>query len=429
MVSEHIKKISKDSYLVLILNAINYFSSFILAVLIARYLGIEIFGEYSLIFAFVLTLGIVSDFGLSTLLIRKLGESKINAVEIILNFNLLKIILSVIIMASVFILAFLFFNKIFYPAFFAGLFMILPRSLMSTFEASLRSFRNQKYPVIIKSVNSFIQLAVSFLLLKSGYGLLIIMLCILALDFAALFMLMLANKKVMMEFRSSGENNSIVKDAISSGINLKSIIRESSVFFINNFLMLSIKGMNVILLGYFSTAVSVGIYSAGSRFANGIGLFSGALFNSFYPVISNIKNDMKTKTEVTKKFLFYSFMLGLLISVLVYILSEYLIDLSFKTGESVIVLKILSFTMIPVLIYTVTQSFLFSVYNEIFLTRILIIAWSLNIILSIILIKLYDYTGCAIALTFTEIFLMFTQLIKFKSDINKPDLLLTHSNL
>ncbi len=420
MVKEHIKKISEGSALVLILNAVNYLSSFILAVLVSRFLGIKALGDYSLIFAFVLILGIISDFGLSTLLIRKLGENKCNAGEIIFNFNMIKIFISVILISLTFISAYLFFEKIFFPAFFIGVFLILPRSLMSTYEASLRSFQNQKYPVMIKCMNSFLQLVISYFLLINGYGLTGIFLCILILDFIALIILMLANTNVMDKLRLNKKDENIMNSEQNFIEKSVSILKESSVFLVNNFLMLSIKGLNVILLGYFSTAASVGIYSAGSRFVNGIGLFSGALFNSFYPVISNIKNDHKTKTEVTKKFIMYSFALGLIITVPVYLFSGYLIDLTFKTEESVIVLKILSFTMIPVLVYTITQSFLFSVYNEKFLTRILIIAWSLNIILSIIMIRLFNYTGCAMALTFTEVFLMITQLIKFRYDISKP---------
>ena len=51
--------------------------------------------------------------------------------------------------------------------------------------------------------------------------------------------------------------------------------------------------------------------------------------------------------------------------------------------------------------------------------KILIVAWILNIILSIILIKSYDYTGCAIALALTEILLMIIQLNKFNFDFKK----------
>jgi len=425
MLKQHIKKISEGSLLVLILNAVSYVCSFILAVLISRFLGIEALGDYSLIFAFVLILGIVSDFGLSTLLVRKLGENKFKAKEIINNFNLIKIILSLVIIILIFITAILFFTKIYYPAFFIGLFLILPRTLMSTYEASIRSFLNQKYPVIIKSANSFLQLALSYFILTKGYELSAVMLCILIPDVITLMMLMLANKKIIDKFNLKNNSENILQSDQPLKEKFTLILKESSVFFVNNFLMLSIKGLNVILLGYFSTAVSVGIYSAGSRFVNGIGLFSGALFNSFYPAISNIKNDLKTKTELTKKFILYSFTLGLMITVPLYLFAGNLIELTFKSEDSVIVLKILSFTMIPVLVYTVTQSYLFSEYNEIFLTRILIIAWSLNIIISIILIKMYDYTGCAVALAFTEIFLMITQLLKFKSDINKPALRIT----
>lgn len=422
MVKEHIIKISKDTFLVLALNTVNYLSSFILAVLVSRYLGIESFGEYSLIFAYVLLLGIVCDFGLSTLLIRKIGENKFNARETIRDFNLIKLTISVTILAILFLTIYLFFEKMFSAAFITGVTLILPRSLMSTYESSLRSFQNQKLPVIIKSSNSFLQLALSYFLLTNGSGLTLIMLCILMFDILALMILISVNKTLIDKYYSGKEECRI--QILSHEIKEKSILilRESSVFFMNNFLMLSIRGLNVILLGYISTTASVGIYSAGSKFVNGAGLFSGALFNSFYPVISNLKNDNKYRTELTKKFILYSFIAGMIITIPVYFLSGYLIEYTFKTAESATVLKILSFTIIPVLVYTVTQSYLFSVYDEKFLNKVLITAWSINIIISIILIRLYDYTGSAIALTITEIILMVTQLIKFNNDIHKSEL-------
>lgn len=419
MVKEYAAKISKDTLFVLGFNAVNYLSSFALAVLVSRFLGIEIFGEYSFIFAFIMILGIISDFGLSTLLVRKINENKFIAAELITKINTIKIFLSLAIILILYFICILLFKKFLYPAFLTGMLLILPRSLISTYESSLRSFLNQKYPVLIKCANSLLQLAVSYFLLLNGSGLAEIFLYILIVDVLSSMILFIANKKVMDTFFS--DNFKIVTEFPEHNVKHEFItmLRESSVFFLNNFLMLSIKGLNVILLGYYSTAASVGIYSAGSKFVNGVGLISGALFNSFYPVISNIKNNIRMKTDVTKKFILISSVLGLILTAVIFLLSGYLIDLTFKTKESVIVLKILSFTMLPVLLYTVTQSFLFSVYREKYLLKILIIAWSLNLILSIILIRLYDYTGCAAALTSTEIFLMLTQLNKFRSDSKK----------
>jgi O-antigen/teichoic acid export membrane protein len=419
MVSGHIKKISKDTFLIFTFNAVNYLSSFILAVLIARFLGTVALGEYSLIFALVSLLGIVSDFGLSTLSVRKINENKFAAKELIFNFNSIKILFSFLIFIIVFLTAFFFFRKIYYPAFFIGAALIFPRSLQSTYEFSLRSFLNQKYPAILKSINSLLQLIISYFLLEKGSGLAGIFICIFLFDILTLIAMKNANNVVFRNFISN--NDEPVSFAPEHGFinKLFLTVKESYVFFLNNFLMLSIKSLNVILLGYFSSAASVGIYSAGSKFINGIGLFSGALFNSFYPAISNIKDNFKLKTGLAKKFVFYAAAAGSVITLVIFFLPEFIINLTFKISESVIVLKILSFTIIPVLVYTVTQSYLFSVYSEKFLLKILIIAWSLNIILSIVLIIRYDYTGCAIALSVTEIFLMVIQLGKFNFDIRK----------
>ncbi len=417
MLRNYLLKISKDTVWVLILNGINYLSSFLLAVLISRFLGLEGLGKYTFVFAFVSILCIISDFGLTTLLIRKINENKFRSKEFILDFNLIKTSISVLLIVVIFSVS-LIVKGMSDSVFLIGILLIIPRSLQSTYESSIRSFLNQSLPVIFKSINSFLQLVTSYFLLVKGFGLINIFICILVLDIFTLFVLSLASKRIIRSFNLNSNNSQVLEGSPETNLFNKfiTILKESSVFFVNNFLMLSIKSLNVILLGYFSNAASVGIYSAGSRFVNGAGLFSGALFNSFYPVLSNVKKDLKLKIELTKKVLLYSSGFGIIITILIYFFSGILISLTFKTGEAVIVLKILSFSILPVIVYTVTQSFLFTVYNEKFLLKILLGAWCMNIILSIILILKYNYTGCAISLTVTELFLMITQLGKFNYD-------------
>lgn len=413
MLKEYFKKISRDTFIVLILNSVNYLCSFLLAVFIARFLGIESLGEYTFIIALATLLGVVCDFGFSTLLIRKISENRSAAYEFIFKVNIIKTVLAVILFLFLILFTPLFYKNISYPAFIVGLSLILPRAIQSTYEASLRSFLNQVSPAVIRGVNSILQLTGSLILLINGYGIVSIFILIFFLDLITVLILKISSDKIVSKIYE-GIVGSSRSSYISGSI---AVIKEGYIFFVSNFFMLSIKSFNVILLGYLAGTLSVGIYSAGARFANAIGLISGAIFNSFYPVISNLKNDLKLKTELTKKFILYAFAAGAIITLVLFNLADFLIDITFKNNDAVIVLKILSFTIIPVLIYTLTQSFLFSIYNEKYLLKILTLAWSLNIILSIVLIIAFDYAGCAIALTVTEIFLMTVQLNKFISDI------------
>jgi O-antigen/teichoic acid export membrane protein len=157
----------------------------------------------------------------------------------------------------------------------------------------------------------------------------------------------------------------------------------------------------------------VGVFSAASRFANSIGLLSGALFNSYYPVMVHSETSAENKYALTKKLSMYAFAAGLIIAVTLYLLSGFLISNTFRIPEAVPVLKILAFTVVPVLTYTILLSYLFSVHEEKFILKIYVFLWTLNIILSVILIKLNDFTGAAIAAVIIEYLLLIAVSIRF----------------
>ena len=180
-----------------------------------------------------------------------------------------------------------------------------------------------------------------------------------------------------------------------------------------NFLVFSMPRGNIIVLEYLSSTIAVGIFSAGIRFVNAIGLFTGALFNTYYPLISNIREDLKLRYELTKRMVTYSFLLGTVISFLLYFLSAFLVDITFKIPEAVPVLKISAFTVIPIMVYTVLQPFFYTVYKEKFLLKLFVITFVLNSILSLVLIGLYGFIGCAVVTLTIEYFILLIMLISF----------------
>lgn len=71
------------------------------------------------------------------------------------------------------------------------------------------------------------------------------------------------------------------------------------------------------------------------------------------------------------------------------------------------------------MVYTVLQPFFYTVYKEKFLLKLFIIAFALNFILSIVLIRSYGFIGCAVITTFIEYFILLIILIYFFSMKNK----------
>jgi O-antigen/teichoic acid export membrane protein len=408
MLKSHLNRIAKDTGWVLALNAVNFSSSFVIAVFVSRLLGVEELGIYTFITAFASVLYLISDFGLTTLVVRKIAENKSEAPRFLNSTNIIKTyggVFSIIIF-----LALIYFldNKHFNIPLWAGVIVILPRLYQTTYEASMRVFGYQKYPTIIRSINSLLQIGFAYAVIINGFGLAGIFVLILYMEIMTYTVFLYVNNRILTK-RGIAVNVKIK----STGAALLKTAKESSVLFINNVLSFTIPRVHIILLEYITSSVSVGVFSAGVRFTNGVGLVSGALYNSIYPFIANLKEQKKTSYELARELVKYSIILGAVISILIFFLSNILIDLTFKIEEAKPVLKIVSFSVIPLLVYTVVQTYMLSVYKEKFLLKVYLPVWIFNVVLAIFLINSYGYIGAAIATISIEYLLLIIQLIKF----------------
>lgn len=402
MIRYYLKRILKDLSWVIVLNFVNYSSSFFIAVLITRFLGTFELGTYTFITAIGSLIYLISDFGLTTLLVRKITENKDKTYEQIRSVNAVKIILCTVLL-SILAIGIGIKIKNFDTLLFIGCITVLPRLLQTSYEASIRAFLKQKYPTIIRSVNSFIQILGSIILLINGMGLISILLMLMVSEILTAIVFKVSAAKI------ASRNKPSASLSIES---IRRVFKEGSTFFGLNFLVFSMPRGNIILLEYITSTVSVGIFSAGVRFINAIGLFTGALFNTYYPLISNIKEDVKLKYELTKKLVLYASLIGIAGSSFLFLLAGPLINLTFRIPEAKLILKITAFTVLPIIVYTVVQPFFYTIYKEKFLFKLFAIAFVLNFILSIILISMYGYTGCAVVTIVIEYFLVTGQVIK-----------------
>lgn len=401
--NEPIKIILKNIFTLIILNAVNFSSSFIIAIMVSRMIGVTALGLFSFVLAVSAIVYLISDFGLTTLLIRKISEDKAKVLPVIKQFNTIKLLLASVCTVITIII---FISSDFILVLLAAVLAVIPRALQATYEGSLRLWNFQKPVTIIRSISSLLQILFSYLIILKGGTLTEVFFAILLMEIITAAVLFLTNKiKVLKNY-----------PAISRKMEIFPVIRESSLFFVNNFLRVSVFQLNTIILKYMTNLNSVAILSTGTRFTNGFGLVSGAIYNSFYPYINNLRNDLKTAYNVTLKLIFTAGISGIIVSVLIYLFSDFLINISFKIEEGKGVLKILSFTVAPMFIYTITSSFLMAVYKEKFLFKVFFITTVLNVILNIVLIYYYDFKGSAFAILGSEIFLMLILLLKFYTE-------------
>ncbi len=410
MIKEYLNRIAKDTGWVLVLNAVNFSSSFVIAVFVSRLLGVEELGTYTFITAFASVLYLVSDFGLTTLVVRKIAENKNDAPRFLKSTNIIKTYGGVLSVLVFLLLIYFLDNKHFNVPLWAGAVVIFPRLYQTTYEASIRVFGYQKYPTVIRSVNSLSQIVFAYMVMINGYGLAGIFILILYMEIMTYTVFLFVNNRLLTK-RGIPLN---IKTK-STGASLLKTAKESSILFLNNVLSFTIPRVHIILLEYITSSVSVGVFSAGVRFTNGVGLVSGALYNSVYPFIANIKEQKKTSYELAKELVKYSIILGAVISILLFFLSNVFINLTFKIEEAKLVLRIVSFSVIPFLVYTVVQTYMLSIYKEKFLMKVYLPVWIFNLVLAIFLIGEYGYIGAAIAAISIEYLLLIIQLFKFYS--------------
>lgn len=140
------QKIALNTAVQLIGKAITVVTSILIIAYLARYLGVEGYGDYSTIFAYVGIFGTILDLGLFVTVVREIAKSPLKEREILNNMMGLKLFLSLIILGAGYILIFF----IPYPAIVrqgiligivSQLFMSLNQVPLGSFQVNLTMYK------------------------------------------------------------------------------------------------------------------------------------------------------------------------------------------------------------------------------------------------------------------------------------------------
>lgn len=399
-------------------NLINYGGMFILAIMITRLLGVDALGEFTLIFSFVLILTAVTDLGVSQMLVRRLISERGKAWSIIKSVNRFRLKYSLACVIALIAVMYFIPGAHLTAAFVVGIAIVIPKTLQSAYDSSIRAMQQQRLPAIIKSAVTLLQIVFVYIVLLGSPALVYVMIILLVTELLAMGAFYLTAEDLWK--RES--------DIKSSGlIPVKPFIKEALPFFGNTIFALSIPRIIMILLGYITSAASLGIYSAASRFTGGIGLVSGALYNTYYPVMTGSKVTPAESFRLTARLAVYALGFGVLIASALFVLSDILIGFSFKIPEAASVLKILSVTVIPILIYSVLQPYLISLHRESFIFKSYIAIFVLILPAAIMLIHFYGYFGAAYASATAELLFCCVLAYEFIKHRTNPIVLLNET--
>ena len=77
--------------------------SYIFILIIARYFGTELFGKFIFSYSLIILLSYLSDFGLTTLIVREISNNKDESLQILFHSITIRLFLSIIIYIGLFI--------------------------------------------------------------------------------------------------------------------------------------------------------------------------------------------------------------------------------------------------------------------------------------------------------------------------------------
>ncbi|OQA93399.1 MAG: Polysaccharide biosynthesis protein [Microgenomates group bacterium ADurb.Bin219] len=374
---------------------------FISLSLIARSLGILLFGQYSLIFVYLSLSGIFADFGLVTLLIREIA-SKRGSKKYLKGIFSLRLLLNLLIflVAGVFTY-FLPFQQTFKLSLILGFASNVILSLSSVFLGVFQAGLRFKLVASSQIITNLIILIFVFwgywqgkdllyFIMATLLGNLFGFLFILKKGYFSPFKLFILDKKLF--FR-------IIKDAWPIG--LGAIV---TTFYLK---------IDSIVLSFFynpSFNQDLGIYSSAYKIFEVIGVFIGFFQTTTFPVIAS-KLNKKNFYLIYQKLIRDSLLIGLLATGCLFLMSEMLINIfsrDFVVATSS--LKILSLALSTRVVSGIWLSVGVAGGKQKELFFVSIAAFIFNLLLNLLIIPRYSFIGASWVTVFTQGFITLANL-------------------
>lgn len=369
--------------------------NFVFIMYISRYLGAESFGilNYALAFAYIFQ--VFAEFGLSTLTVREVARNKELTGKYLGNILVIKsLIIAIIICIITVIVYFAGYSeqtiRIIYILAFANFLYLFTAIFNSVFQAH-EKMEYQSFGNIISGILMVIGAAIA---LTSGMGLFEIALIYLITNLSVflystityIYFFRLPRLEVDLKF-------------------WKATLRESFPYGLSGIFQTIYGQINMIILVMAGNA-AVGWFSAASKICS-VYILLPYVFNiSLYPLMSRLYVTSNTAFQsVFEQYLKYMAILGMMIGIITMLFADRIILLIYDNSyaNSIIVLQILIWWPVLIFFKIVFTQLLESSNAQAIVTKVTGICMVESIILNLLLIPVFSYTGAAIAVVLTEL--------------------------
>lgn len=375
---------------------------FLTVVLLTRYLGVEGYGNFTLVFAYLTFFGIIADFGLQLTIVRELSQNTLKAGRIYGTYFWLKF--SLVVISTVLALVVL----LFFPYSLSLKIGIMIGALAvgiggltgcgtAIFQANLRLDLVTFVDVIAKIVTvSFI---IIFVFLKFSFYHIIS--TVLVGNLIGFFVTWVLVKK-MIKF------NFTYDPALA-----KKIMRWSIPIGLTSFFSVAYFRIDMIMLSIMRGSTDVGIYSLAYKILENILVLWGFYMASVYPTLSRLSNNRKRFMELFKKSIFVALGFSALMIFVGLITAPILISVFGGVGfyASILPFKILLFS-VPIFFINNLVYYLFLIEKKMTIVLYgMILALMTNFIFNFVFIPKSGYIAASYVTILSEFILMMFYLI------------------
>ena len=389
--------------------------SLVLMAVIARKLGVDKFGTYTLALTIAGIFGVASDFGSNYLTIREVARDKAKTGEYLLNGTIVKILLNILFFLIFFVFVHYFYNTNFrsaiYLACVASIFGMFAQFYISFFNA----YEKMHFTAILSSLQSISISMICLVILLIGinrinylfYG-------HIGVNFLmALFSIVLLFKIISPQIANFDPSFSwrFLKRSIPFGM-----------FFMGGVIYFQ---TDTVMLSVMKDQTAVGLYQAPMRLVITLEIIPSLLSAAMYPTICRTYVHSREEAGIMMmRALRYMLFLGLPIAMGMTLLSKEIISLVFGNQfmPSILLLQILSWIVPIRFCGHILGTALSASDNQNIRAWATGLSACLNIGLNLILIPHYSYNGAAFASVITSGFLVVFYYYSIKKEFYRIDL-------
>lgn len=380
------RSISRNTLYLLIGNLGGTALAFLLSLLIGRNLGAEALGIYSTVLAWVFSLSILVDFGISSLFTRDLSANPDKISEYLgLGLRQRWLFAALAIALLLFAAAFLSDNRLVILGLWVSAPLLLIENVFGLYTAIFRA-QERMLPIAVLNIGMLlVQLAVSGLFIGQGILALLIINVVTSLG------------RLLFAWHLSPKGKAKSKALLP-------MLQLAWPFALAGLLAVAQQRMGILMLENLSDLQQVGNYAAVSRFIEAGRMIPNAFFGALFPVLANLATN---STALNRYFLRVMLGLGgfaLLLALLSIFFAAPIMSLSYGRDflEAEKLLQIGFISLLPSLLKAARTLYLYALSQERFVNRVNLATLALQFLLSLWLIPCFGALGLMLVLLLSE---------------------------